>query len=77
VLKVYLNGDFIGHSKGALNQAIELLRNTTDAIGDIAIKVVFSSYVQFAKAFQKARQMSPSAFRKAISNGELSPRKID
>ncbi|MEK0397311.1 AraC family transcriptional regulator, partial [Lactobacillus delbrueckii] len=40
-------------------------------------KVGFSSYVQFAKAFQKARQMSPSAFRKAISNGELSPRKID
>lgn len=60
-----------------INQAIELLRNTNDAIGDIAIKVGFSSYVQFAKAFQKARQMSPSAFRKAISNGELSPRKID
>lgn len=60
-----------------INQAIELLRNTNDAIGDIAIKVGFSSYVQFAKAFQKARQMTPSAFRKAISNGELSPRKID
>lgn len=60
-----------------INQAIELLRNTNDAIGDIAIKVGFSSYVQFAKAFQKARQMSPSTFRKAISNGELSPRKID
>ncbi len=60
-----------------INQAIELLRNTNDAIGDIAIKVGFSSYVQFAKAFQKARQMSPSVFRKAISNGDLSPRKID
>lgn len=41
-----------------VNQAVELLRNTNDAIGDIAIKVGFSSYVQFAKAFQKARQMS-------------------
>lgn len=66
-----------GIARVPVNQAIELLRNTTDAIGDIAIKVVFPSYVQFAKAFQKARQMSPSAFRKAISNGELSPRKID
>ena len=60
-----------------INQAIELLRNTNDAIGDIAIKVGFTSYPQFAKAFMKARSMSPSAFRKAISSGELSPRKID
>ena len=60
-----------------INQAIELLRNTNDAIGDIAIKVGFTSYSQFAKAFMKARRMSPSAFRKAISNGDLSPRQID
>ena len=66
-----------GIARVPVNQAIELLRNTNDAIGDIAIKVGFSSYVQFAKAFQKARQMSPSAFMKSISNGELSPRKID
>ena len=60
-----------------INQAIELLRNTNDAIGDIAIKVGFTSYSQFSKAFVKARRMTPSAFRKAISSGKLNPRKID
>ena len=51
-----------------INQAIELLRNTNDAIGDIAIKVGFTSYSQFAKAFLKADGDILRAFINAFAN---------
>jgi hypothetical protein len=43
-----------GIARVPVNQAIELLRNTTDAIGDIAIKVVFFKLRAVCQSFPKS-----------------------
>lgn len=61
-----LVGDTLGgYVRGRkMNQAIELMENTSLDLIDVAIRVGFSSHEAFTRAFQKQFGMTPSKYRK-------------